>query len=160
MHIGRKGSAEPHFFFRGAIDDLRIYDRALHDREIDLLAREGGWEAVPVQQIPVMGDPVSGQWRRRGKVYLDLRYDGNHGVTGQVMSGSPGNMADIVTGTFDRSQSRLRLEGTARHPESGTVGPFRIDGTVDDGELTVHAVFEEYSDNVILSRAGLASPLG
>jgi hypothetical protein len=34
LHIGRKGTDEAHFFFRGAIDDVRIYDRALDAAEI------------------------------------------------------------------------------------------------------------------------------
>src|SRR6185295_18890280 len=29
IYVGRKGTTEPSFFFRGAIDDLRLYDRAL-----------------------------------------------------------------------------------------------------------------------------------
>ena len=34
LHIGRKGTPEPYFFFHGSIDDLRIYDRALGEAEI------------------------------------------------------------------------------------------------------------------------------
>jgi hypothetical protein len=43
MYIGRKGTPEPYFYFRGAIDDVRIYDRALKDAEVEALFREGGW---------------------------------------------------------------------------------------------------------------------
>jgi len=43
VHIGRKGTDEAWFFFRGAIDDVRIYDRALDAAEIRELLHAGGW---------------------------------------------------------------------------------------------------------------------
>jgi hypothetical protein len=42
MHIGRKGTPEPYFFFKGVIDDVRVYNRALTDGETDALFRERG----------------------------------------------------------------------------------------------------------------------
>jgi hypothetical protein len=44
LYIGRKSTDEPYFFFRGAIDDIRIYDRPLEDDEIILLYTENGWD--------------------------------------------------------------------------------------------------------------------
>lgn len=49
LYIGRKGTSEPYFFFNGAIDDVRIYRRALTDPEVQALSREGGFE--PQQQL-------------------------------------------------------------------------------------------------------------
>lgn len=40
-------AAGPSFFFRGAIDDVRVYDRALPDAEVALLARPAVAEPVP-----------------------------------------------------------------------------------------------------------------
>jgi hypothetical protein len=40
--IGRKGTL-PHHFFKGSIDDIRIYNRALSDQEIQALYHEGGY---------------------------------------------------------------------------------------------------------------------
>jgi hypothetical protein len=37
IYIGRKGSDEPTFFFHGAIDDVRVYDRALDEKEVAAL---------------------------------------------------------------------------------------------------------------------------
>ena len=37
LYLGRKGTNEPSFFFRGAIDDLRLYDRALAAPEVRTL---------------------------------------------------------------------------------------------------------------------------
>lgn len=37
LYIGRKGTDEPVFYFSGAIDDIRIYNRALTEEEIQLL---------------------------------------------------------------------------------------------------------------------------
>jgi Concanavalin A-like lectin/glucanases superfamily len=49
LYIGRKGTSEPYFFFNGAIDDVRIYGRALTDAEVLSLCGEGGFE--PQQQL-------------------------------------------------------------------------------------------------------------
>jgi catechol 2,3-dioxygenase-like lactoylglutathione lyase family enzyme len=43
LHIGRKGTAEPYFFFKGAIDDVRIYNRALTSAEVAELFEDGGY---------------------------------------------------------------------------------------------------------------------
>jgi len=37
MYIGRKGTAEKRFYFNGAIDDIRIYNRGLNESEIKSL---------------------------------------------------------------------------------------------------------------------------
>jgi len=37
LHIGRKGTPETDFYFNGAIDDIRMYDRALGEAEIQSL---------------------------------------------------------------------------------------------------------------------------
>lgn len=39
--LGRKGSDEPEFNFRGDLDDVRIYNRALSGEEILQLYGEG-----------------------------------------------------------------------------------------------------------------------
>jgi len=43
IHIGRKGTPERYFFFNGAIDDVRIYNRALTAAEIQSLYEENGY---------------------------------------------------------------------------------------------------------------------
>ncbi len=43
IYIGRKGTPEPCFFTRGAIDDVRVYNRALGSSEIAALYRENGF---------------------------------------------------------------------------------------------------------------------
>lgn len=48
MYIGRKSTEEPYFFFRGSIDDLRIYNRALHAGEVKALYYEGGYKPIPL----------------------------------------------------------------------------------------------------------------
>ena len=154
MHIGRKGTPEPHFFFQGAIDDVSIYDRALSDGEIGELLREGGWSVPAIPGLPIDGDPLSGQWGRSGVVFLDLKYDGNQRVTGRIMNGQPGNMATIATGTFDRSRAELRLEGNAVDSKTGSLGPFVIAGVLDDGEINVLARFNDFAGNFMLTRDG------
>lgn len=106
MHIGRKGTTEPYFYFHGAIDDVRVYHRALSADEVRELLGEGGWKVAVSEGIPIEGDPLSGRWGRQGVVFLDLDYDGVRRVTGQIMAGRPSNMAPIegevtVSATFN-----------------------------------------------------------
>jgi hypothetical protein len=154
MHIGRKGTPEPHFYFHGAIDDVRVYDRALRDDEILELLHEVGWEAARPAGIPLEGDPLSGRWGRHGVVFLDLRYDGGSTVTGQIMAGRPSNMAAIKAGTFNRATAELRLEGRARHHKTGDTVDYTIEGMLDQEEIAVSASFNGYSGNFMLTRHG------
>ncbi len=55
LHVGRKGTDEPFFFFRGAIDDVRLYDRALTPDEVAMLFRENGFTPPPP---PVNAPPI------------------------------------------------------------------------------------------------------
>src|ERR1044071_3936511 len=103
LHIGRKGTPEPYFFFKGELDDVRIYGRALGTGQIDGLWREGGWQPEPVAPV-TEPDPISGHWGQDGIVFLDLRYDGAQGVSGRIMSGRPSNPGVISTGRFTREQ--------------------------------------------------------
>jgi len=43
LYIGRKSTDEPHFFFHGIIDDVRVYNRGLEEKEINGLFSENGW---------------------------------------------------------------------------------------------------------------------
>ncbi|WP_274361902.1 LamG domain-containing protein [Paenibacillus thermotolerans] len=47
IYIGKKNSNEPRFWFRGALDDLRMYDRALSEREVSALYTENGYTGDP-----------------------------------------------------------------------------------------------------------------
>ncbi|CAM3662098.1 LamG-like jellyroll fold domain-containing protein [Marinicrinis lubricantis] len=49
IFIGRKATDEPYFFFKGKIDDFRIYDRALELDEVNALYVENGW--VPAEPV-------------------------------------------------------------------------------------------------------------
>ncbi|UVI28759.1 LamG-like jellyroll fold domain-containing protein [Paenibacillus spongiae] len=67
LYIGRKATDEPHFFFRGAIDDIRIYDRPLTDEEIIALYTENGWGdaalAAAAQQAKTGSEQV--EWKHK-----------------------------------------------------------------------------------------------
>lgn len=58
MYIGRKSTDEPYFFFQGRIDDLRIYNRALENREIEALYLEGGYKPAPMPQVESTEEPT------------------------------------------------------------------------------------------------------
>ncbi len=151
--IGRKGTPEPYFFFRGDIDDVLIYDRALGDAEIGELLHEGGWQPA-ASATPAGEDPLSGWWGQDGVVFLDLRYDVRRRVSGRIMDGRPSNMAEISTGRFDRETGALMLSGSARGPRDGGPVSWSIEGTLDDDELAVIARIRDFSGNFTLTRRG------
>jgi concanavalin A-like lectin/glucanase superfamily protein len=154
LHIGRKGTPEPYFFFKGHLDDIRLYDRALSESEIQQLLREGDWEPAARSAAFPAGDPISGHWGQQGVVFLDIRYDGARKVTGRIMAGRPSNMALISAGSFDRESGALRLEGTARDPRDGGPVTWSIEGMLDQDEISVLARFNDFQGNFVLTRRG------
>lgn len=154
LHIGRKGTAEPNFFFRGTIDDVRIYNRALTDSEIRELTEENGWQVPPIATISTEADPVSGRWAQWGNVFLDLKLEDGGVVTGTVMGKRPDSMAPISVGIFDRVTGEIRLEGEARDPDNGPPVAYVIAGIVDAGVINVEVRFSNFSGNFVLRREG------
>ncbi|HYV96362.1 MAG TPA: LamG domain-containing protein [Gemmatimonadaceae bacterium] len=154
LHIGRKGTDEPYFFFKGAIDDVRLYDRALSPAEIDALTRERGWTPPAIPALPA--DPVSGRWGKDGVVFLHLRYDGDHGVTGRIMGGEPHNMAPVERGTFDRASGAIRLTGQALDLRANIERDYVIEGFADGEAICVLARFGDFSGNFMLTKQGAA----
>ena len=59
INVGRKGSGEPDFYFKGAIDDVRIYNETLSQEDIMALSRENGWQPSPLSEMVVPDPPVS-----------------------------------------------------------------------------------------------------
>ncbi|PWW02453.1 concanavalin A-like lectin/glucanase superfamily protein [Paenibacillus cellulosilyticus] len=66
IYIGKKNSNEPRFWFNGAIDDIRIYNRALLEQEISELYAEHGYEGDP-NLIPVPQGAPRKKWSARKK---------------------------------------------------------------------------------------------
>jgi GNAT superfamily N-acetyltransferase len=134
IYIGRKGTPEPYFFFHGAIDDLRIYNRSLSAAEIGELFHEGGFG----QHDTTRGsDPISGTWAVEGGGCIDLTFDGQLAVSGTATAGRPGNLAVIKSGTFDRQSRLLKLTGDAKRPDTGEMVQLSIEGTLARGRLAV-----------------------
>ncbi len=157
LHIGRKGTTEPHFFFKGAIDDVLLINRALGDADVDQLLHEGDW-TPPVDdapsEVPLTRDPLSGRWGMDGVAFLDLRYDGDGLIAGEIMHGTPSHMVRIVTGTFRRAVAELTLDGVAPDRCTGEMMPWHIDGTLHDGELAVMATIGDFAGNFVFTRRG------
>ena len=153
LHIGRKGSLEPHFFFSGAIDDVLLYNRALTENDILSLLHEGDWRPT-VRDEPLARDSLSGRWGRDGVAFLDLRYDGKSSVTGQIMHGDPSCMVRVVTGTFCRATATVSLNGMAPDRRTRKMNPWHIDGELHEGELAVVATFGEFAGNFVFTRRG------
>ena len=100
--------------------------------------------ALAASVLPAQSDPITGKWGRDGATVLDLKLDAGGTVSGQVMSGRPGNMAAIRTGTFNRQTGALKLEGEARNPDSNTLAPYLIEGTLVGDSLKVNATFADF----------------
>ena len=158
LHIGRKGTIEPHFFFRGVIDDLRVYDRALSAGEVLELFGEGGFSKPAPGPGTRLADPISGRWGQHGVNFLDLKLAEDGSVRGNVMHGRPDHRADVSAGTFDRNTGALRLEGTAPHHKTGESLPFLVEGLLDQGVVTVTGHFGNFAGNFTLTRNGARWP--
>jgi uncharacterized damage-inducible protein DinB len=105
-------------------------------------------------------DPISGGWADDGVTLLELKFDGKRSVSGTIVAGRPGNLAPIRTGTFDRSTGILKLEGEAKHPDSGAAVKFVIEGKVDNDLLTVTAAFDSEKATKTLTRVSAQRPAG
>ncbi|HEY9518261.1 MAG TPA: LamG-like jellyroll fold domain-containing protein [Gemmatimonadales bacterium] len=158
LHIGRKGTLERHFFFRGAIDDVRLYDRALAAAEVLALFREGGFVKPGPGPGTGSADPISGRWGQHGVNFLDLKLGADGSVRGNVMHGRPDIRAEVAAGRFDRNTGALRLEGTAPHHKTGEMLSYRVEGLLDQGVVTVTAHFGGFSGNFTLTKNGARWP--
>jgi uncharacterized damage-inducible protein DinB len=118
-----------------------------------LLAFCGALIAVPLQ---AQSDPISGKWGRDGATVLDLKLGTDGTVSGQVMSGGPGNMVPIGSGSFDRRTGRLKLQGEAKNPEGGAMTPYSITGDLAGDSLRVNAVFGTFNGSLTLMRQAAA----
>ncbi len=59
IDVGRKGSGELDFYFKGAIDDVRIYTETLSQEEIMALTIENGWSPPALFEMVVPDPPES-----------------------------------------------------------------------------------------------------
>ena len=99
-------------------------------------------------------DPVSGKWGRDGATVLDLKLGSDGSVTGQVMNGRPGNMTSIRKGSFNPQSGTLKLEGEAKHPDSGASIAWLIDGALMGDSLKVNATFGDYKGTMAFVKLG------
>jgi len=102
MHFGGRGTTDE--YFHGAIDDIRIYNRALNVAEIRSLYHEGGWGAVAYY-------PFSGN-------ALDSSGNGNHGT---VIG------ATLTTDRFGNQDKAYDFNGSGNYidlPESPSLTSF------------------------------------
>lgn len=134
-----------------------LFNRALGDADIDQLLHEGSW-TPPVDDAPgdapLTHDPLSGRWGMEGVAFLDLRYDGDRLISGEIMNRTPSHMVRIVTGTFRRAAASLSLDGVAPDRRTGEMVPWHIDGALHDGELAVMATIGDFAGNFVFTRRG------
>ena len=83
IDIGRKGSGELDFYFKGSIDDVRIYTERLSQEEIMALTRERGWAPPPLSEIVVPDPPESSledalvaHWPMDSEAMIDVSSNG------------------------------------------------------------------------------------
>jgi GNAT superfamily N-acetyltransferase len=153
IYIGRKGTQEPSFFTRGAIDDVRVYNRALQPSEIAALYRHNGFvNRIDAHRLDA--PPISGLWGLHDQVLLDLRADEYGAVAGAVMNGRPGNLAPISRGTFHKKTGRLSIEGTADRLDTGEPAAFTVEGTLSRGRLELGYRFGDLEGTISAVRVG------
>lgn len=104
--------------------------------------------------LPAQSDPISGKWGRDGATMLDLKLASSGAVSGQVMNGRPGNMAAIKSGSFNRQNGALKLQGDAKHPDSGAMIAWLIDGSLVGDSLKVNATFGDYKGSMAFVKLG------
>lgn len=151
IYVGRKGTPEPHFFTRGAIDDVRLYGRALGSGEIVALYREKGFVSR-VDARRRATPPISGLWGQGEQTLLDLRCDERGIVAGAVMNGRRGNLAPIAQGHFDRRTNRLSIGGSATRPDTGEPTTYAIEGTLARGQLAVRYRLGDFEGTATVTR--------
>lgn len=149
VYLGRKGTSERYFFLHGALDDVRIFDRALDAIEVRSLYLEAGY--VPPRAAS-RDDPISGIWETDDGDRIELTLADERVLTGVVSAGHPGNLAAIKRGTFDRQTGAFTLVGEARRPDNGTVTDYEIDGSLDRAGLTVNYRFGSDRGSATLAR--------
>lgn len=110
--------------------------------------------ALIAAPLTAQTDRISGKWGRDGATVLDLRLGDGGTVSGQVMNGRPGNMAQVRTGSFDAQTGALKLQGEARHPDSGAQLQFAIEGNLVGDSLKVNATFGDFQGSLTLGRLG------
>jgi GNAT superfamily N-acetyltransferase len=149
IYVGRKGTPESWFFFHGAIDDVRVYNRALTTHEVRSLYHDGGFGTTAVKRG---ADPITGLWEADDGGRLELTFDGISSVSGTATAGRPGNLGVITAGTFDRETGRLTLTGEAKRPDSGEPAVFRIEGITSRRRLAVAYQFGERQGRTTLRK--------
>lgn len=102
-------------------------------------------------------DPIAGNWVEDGTAFLRLKHDGKGTVSGQIAIGRADNLFDIKTGSFDAKTGKLKLEGDAKHPQSGATVHFVIDGTVKADTVDVNGTFGQESGSKRLVRSAAAT---
>jgi hypothetical protein len=86
-------------------------------------------------QSAATNDPVTGTWGAQGMSFLELKYDGNGGVTGTAIwrhSDDPEQRTKIEKGTFDPKTGALTLEGSATN-RAGESVRYVIEGKIENG---------------------------
>jgi len=104
-----------------------------HHEIVELLERYEKTGALPpaLPEPEPTADPISGTWIDGHSIVFELKFDGEHSVSGTVTP----NASTIEKGTFDSNTGALKLEGDARGPD-GSMYRFLIEGKVDKRTAT------------------------
>jgi uncharacterized damage-inducible protein DinB len=129
-------------------------------RRILFLAAGALAVAVPALTQTAKGDPIAGNWVEDGTAFLRLKHDGRGVVSGQIAIGRAENLFDIKTGSFDAKTGKLKLEGDAKHPDSGATVHFVINGTVKADTVDVQGTFgQESGSKRLIRKTAATSPV-
>ncbi|WP_409341884.1 LamG-like jellyroll fold domain-containing protein [Paenibacillus sp. MBLB4367] len=91
LFIGRKSTDEPYFFFKGIIDDIRMYERALTADDVAELYTENGWvvqeEAAEIAEAAFVPNEPIALKNRNEPLRLEVE---NASITGSTFTNAIG----------------------------------------------------------------------
>ena len=121
--------------FHGIIDDIRIYNRALNESEIDSLYHEGGWDTGPVAYYPFNGNAN------------DESGNGNNGTV---------NGASLTSDRFGSENSAYNFDGVDDNIDIGEAPNFIAENSV----FTISAWIKPYSYTSTTNRTVIGCEIG
>ena len=98
-------------------------------------------------------DPVTGNWGREGRPYLELKLERNNRISGTAIwrMDEYEHRAPIKTGIFEPKTGALKLEGEAKTPD-GSIVPYVIEGKIEKDLVSGTFRFGERSGQFSFTR--------
>ncbi len=145
LYIGTRAPGNPYVgWLNGKIDEVRIYNRALSDSEIESLYTEGGWTGNPPSITSATSSTADGSYVVGTGINITLQFSKAVSSSGLTLTLSTG--AVLSTGAFS---SVTNWSGT-----------YTIEGSQTTGDLTITSVAGTITDALSNSSVNPTIPAG